>query len=49
MEALAPPCAAHASFLGGSGGMLPPKILKSGVSEMRLPAFFEQYSTLNDG
>ena len=39
MAALAPPCAEDASFLGGSGGMLPRQILKSGVSEMQLHAF----------
>ena len=35
------PSAEHASFLGGSGGMAPRKILKFRTSEMRFPAFWE--------
>ena len=45
----AQPSAEGASLLGGSGGMPPLKILKSGTSEMRFPAFSEQYLTLKDG
>ena len=43
------PSGEGASLLGGSGGMLPRKILKCGTSEMRFLAFSEQYLTLNDG
>ena len=35
-----------ASLLGGSGGMLPPKILKYRCSEMPFSAVFSQYFCL---
>ena len=38
-DAQVPPKAEGASFLGGSGGMVPRKILKYGVSEMWFPPF----------